>query len=183
MYHVSCDVIRCVISSMYDVQGRAYATRLGCIMSRLHTPHAQGRAITHILASLLTTWTVFWQEDAASSVVFSVWNHPEVHAFLPSSGPAQGNTTIAFSGRNFRDTSPRGELRCRFGGLQLPASFTSEGEVRCASPPAAEAGAAGELSVDLSGDSPLDSAADALEARLTRRGVLLLGAAGGPSLI
>ena len=63
----------------------------------------------------------------------------------PSSGPAGGGTVVAIEGSGFA-FSPR--LKCRFGWTEVPATFVSEAEVRCAAPP----GDAGPTTLAVSGN-------------------------------
>ena len=66
-------------------------------------------------------------------------------AAYPSSGPAGGGTVVAIEGSGFA-FSPR--LKCRFGWTEVPATFVSEAEVRCAAPP----GDAGPTTLAVSGN-------------------------------
>ena len=53
-------------------------------------------------------------------------------AAYPRSGPAGGGTVVAIEGSGFAFST---RLKCRFGWTEVPATFVSEAEVRCAAPP------------------------------------------------
>ena len=63
----------------------------------------------------------------------------------PSSGPAGGGTVVAIEGSGFAFST---RLKCRFGWTEVPATFVSEAEVRCAAPP----GDAGPTALAVSGN-------------------------------
>ena len=71
-----------------------------------------------------------------------------VHRVTPSGGPSLGGTLVTVGGTGFR--AGLGALTCLFGANQTsPASFRSETEVTCASPPRTGLAAASEQAVAL----------------------------------
>ena len=120
-------------------------------------------------------------QNAASSMVASlhVSAPPQLDAISPTSGPVLGNTTVRFTGAAMLDTSSDGELRCRFGLHEVPASFDSTSQITCLAPTAAQSGATTTLDIDFSESAhrDVDTAILAPATRSTSSGVRLLGEA------
>jgi len=66
----------------------------------------------------------------------------------PRVGPTSGNTTVTVIGSNFNNT---GDIKCRFGSKVVPGQYISINELKCVSPPVANAGLV-DLSVSLAGE-------------------------------
>ena len=64
---------------------------------------------------------------------------------LPRAGPGGGGTVVSIEGAGFAFST---RLKCRFGWTEVPATFVSEAEVRCAAPP----GDAGPTALAVSGN-------------------------------
>ena len=57
----------------------------------------------------------------------------------PPSGPSRGNTSVLIKGGPFVDhTRETNQMFCRFGNVAVPATFISENEIECFSPPHAQ---------------------------------------------
>ena len=114
---------------------------------------------------------------AEATISFHATAPPQLVSLSPASGPYDGATSVRFHGAALVDTSAQGELRCRFGAAEVPATFTSATEIECASPQAVAAGVAGRLNVDLASERVVDDAAEPPATRATTGGMLLHGQA------
>ena len=73
------------------------------------------------------------QDYSSGGYVFRYYHVVRVSAIVPPSGPArQAGTSVRVVGENFVNST---SLRCRFGPIEVPATFVSGSEVTCSSPP------------------------------------------------
>lgn len=72
----------------------------------------------------------------SNPVAFEYESNWSVKAIYPSTGPAIGGSLVYVHGEKFPNSA---DLRCAFGDVMVPASFTSESSVHCLTPPQAAA--------------------------------------------
>jgi hypothetical protein len=80
---------------------------------------------------------------SSSAVVFTYLLRADVSSLLPEGGPTQGRTLVSVVGSNFLSTP---ELRCRFGVIEVAATFITSSLLNCTAP----AQTAGAVAVEVS---------------------------------
>ncbi|KAL7542925.1 hypothetical protein ACHAXR_012222, partial [Thalassiosira sp. AJA248-18] len=96
-------------------------TQVSCITP----PHASGTYSLEV--------TQNGQDYTKSGYVFRFYHLCNIHSISPLSGPStRAGTNVKAHGENFVNTT---SLRCRFGSIVVPATFSHSSEIHCSSPP------------------------------------------------
>lgn len=107
--------------------GREYAVGRFIDGSEIECIAPRGRA-GHVAVEVSLNSVEFTNNGAS----FEYFPPPVLKEMTPLYGPTRGGTEVRIVGSSLRFTP---DARCRFGWIDVPASFASEEEVRCQSPP------------------------------------------------
>ena len=112
-----------------------------------------------------------------SSTEFKYTDVLSVRHLVPRMGPIAGGTQVSVIGFNLPESDG---LRCRFGAVEVPAVFVSEGEARCTVPPQTDTGVV-EVALTANGVDWSESAAtfEYLRASHTSSAAPSMGPASG----
>eukprot|EP00736_Rhodelphis_marinus_P013075 Rmarinus@m.15360 len=96
----------------------------------VNVPHAAFSLPTY--TEVLLRFTANRFQIAESELTYTYYEEPHVRSLEPWNGPVGGDTVVTVTGSGFIE-SPL--LSCRFGTLEVPATFLSPTSVECVSPP------------------------------------------------
>lgn len=128
-YFVDSRRITCQFSSSIETSGRwVSSTLIECAPPAANMVANQGESVSLTIG--------FNDQDQTNGEYFLAGQRTKFTSIYPSTGSTVGGTTVFLKGRGFYFA---GDLRVRFGGIGVPATFLSETLLSCVSP-AAEAG-------------------------------------------
>lgn len=128
-YFVDSKMITCRFSPSIETSGRwVSSTLIECVPPAADIVSKQGGSATLSIG--------FNKQDQAKGDYFHAGQRAKFTRLFPSTGSTVGGTTVFLQGDGFYFA---GDLRVRFGGVGVPATFLSENVLSCVSP-AGEAG-------------------------------------------